>query len=552
VKRLAILLPALLLPLAACSSTRTASKPSAPPPKAPPAASDAATAAPDPTKRFSRTDPDIVEETETGYIKRLPKKDYIKVDDRNVRHPVLANPVEFFKEDENYYYISVAKVLPEESAARKAAAAQAPSHDSTPPPPRAKSAVPLSDFENLDPKRAEASFRLEEIADTGLPSGGMWRASFRMADMNGDGIPDIVSPPARLGDGYLKIWLGDGKGRFTPWPITYTENGQLVKRFSIDYGGVAVGDIDGDGQLDVVSASHGGGLVSLFGDGKGNFTVIRTGLPGRDFSAQAVTLLDADGDGKLDLVASRDSVDQEPTQAVDKMQVRVYQFLGRGKGWQHLKEGIVGGFYSNSLHSWDFDGDGRQDVLTGCHYVGGLSLLWRNLGNGTFEPVTFPAIEVYAYHFATVPGKFGKAGAPAFADSILEATNIPENARVNAVTLYSYEGGEWKRHRLWRMKDPKATVYALAMGDMDGDGLDDVVFADNDARRLRVLMQQADGSFTEIPEDQEPALNSPGQWLELVDLDHDGRLDVVLSKTITSGDPSVPGGWSVYRNVSKR
>lgn len=552
-KRVAILL---ILVTAACSTSQSASKPSAPPPKAP-APADAAAAPADSTKTVSRVDPDVVEETETGYIKRLPKKDYIRVDDRHVKHPLIAQPVEFFKEDDQYYYISVAKTLPEEAAAMRAKAAQSQSAkrnpDSTPAPPgRVVSAVPLSDFENLDPRRAEASFGLEELSGTGLPEGGMWRASFRIADVNGDGIPDIVSPPARLGDGNLKIWIGDGKGHFALWPLTFTENGQALRRFSIDYGGVAVGDIDGDGHMDIVSASHGAGLVSLFGDGKGNFTVVRTGLPKRDFSAQAVALLDADGDGRLDLVASRDVVEQEPGQAVDKMQVRVYQFLGRDRGWQHLKEGIVGGFYSNCLNAWDFDGDGKQDVLTGSHYTGALTLLWKSNGDGTFAPVSFPAIEIYAYHFATAPGKFGRSGAPAFADAILMATNVPESARANAITLYSYEGGAWTRHRIWRLKDPKTSVYALAMGDMDGDGLDDIVFADNDSRRLRVLLQQADGSFVEIPESDEPQLASPGQSVRLADLDGDGRLDVVLSKTVTSADPSVKGGWSVYRNVAKR
>jgi hypothetical protein len=234
------------------------------------------------------------------------------------------------------------------------------------------------------------------------------------------------------------------------------------------------------------------------------------------------------------------------------MQVRVYQFLGRDKGWQHLKEGIVGGFYSNCLNAWDFDGDGKQDILTGSHYTGALTLLWKSKGDGTFAPVSFPSIEIYSYHFATAPGQFGPSGAPAFTDAILMTTNVPENARANAITLYSYEGGEWKRHRLWRLKDPKTSVYALAMGDVDGDGLDDVVFADNDSRRLRILLQQRDGSFAEIPEADEPQLASPGQCVRLADLDGDGRLDFVLSKTVTSVDPSVKGGWSVYRNVPKR
>ena len=486
---------------------------------------------------LSRTDPDIVEETETGYIKRLPKNKYLKVDDRHVKHPLIAQPIEFFKEDENYYYISVAKPVREELAAKSAAAPAQQPHDSTPAPPRVTSAVPLSDFEDLEPRRAPASFALEAVSDAGLPEAGMWRASFRMADVNGDGIPDIVSPPARLGDGDLKIWIGDGRvtsscgrspSRRTARPSSASRSTTAASRSATSTAtGRWTSSAPRTGRASCRSSAMGRAASRSSG------RACRSGTSRRRRSSS----LDADGDGKLDLVASRDGAEQEPGQAVDKMQVRVYQFLGRDKGWQHLKEGIVGGFYSNCLSAWDYDGDGRQDVLTGSHYTGALTLLWKSRGDGTFAPVSFPAIEVYSYHFATAPGKFGKNGAPAFADSILMATNVPENARAAGMTLYALEGGEWKRYRLWRKKDPKTSVYGLAMGDLDGDGLDDVVFLDNDRQRVRILLQQAGGAFVEIPEEQEPVLASPGQTIRLADLDRDGRLDVVVSKTVTSADP---------------
>ncbi len=529
----------------------------APPPAPAKAAASPATAPPNPAVRptpvpMGRTDPNVVEETDTYVITRLPKGDYIRVDERHIKHPILGFSVEFFKEDDAYYYVIRQKQVPEEEALKQQLAAQ----QGVPPKPvdpkkRGESAVPLSDFEDLTPARVPGRLKLEPVQRTGLPPAGMWRASFVVADMNGDGIPDIVAPAARIGDGTLHIWLGDGKGGFSEWPLTYTEDGKAASAVVISYGGVAAGDIDGDGNMDVVCATHGSGLVSLFGNGKGGFRIIRKGIPGTkqdDFSSEAVVLIDADGDGKLDIVASRDrEKEHRAGEQVDTAQVRVYLYRGEA-GWEFKEQGIVGGFYSNSLQAWDFDGDGRKDVLTGSHYVGALTLLWKNEGNGTFSPVPFNAVEIYAYHFATVPGTFGKDRVPAFADAFLMSTNVPENARATGITVYSLRGGAWTRHRIWREKSGKSLQFALAMGDLDGDGLDDIVFADTSQNRLRIFFQQPGGEFVEMAEREEPVLDSPGQCIRLADLDGDGRLDIVLAKTVTSSTPNAKGGWSVFMN----
>jgi hypothetical protein len=496
----------------------------------------------------SRVNPYVVEETETYTIQRYPKAEYIRVDDRHIRHPLLIGKVEFFREDDKYYYVSVPKILPEEQELKRKAG-QVPMErpparrpeDSTQPGP------PLSDFADLLPPRAAGRLLLEKVASSGLPLQGLWRASFVLADVNEDGILDVVSPPSRMGGKpSLRIWIGDGKGKFNSWPLSFTEEGKEKASASLSYGGVAVSDIDRDGHADVGAAAHGGGVATFLGDGKGGFRVVRTGLPGRDFSAQAVVLLDANRDGLPDIVASRDVVGTPAGEGVDKQQVRVYVNQG-SRGWQ-FHAGLVGGFYSNSLHAWDYDGDGLEDVLTGSHYNGALTLLWRNTGDGNFTPVSFPDIEIYAYHFATAPGTYGKERAPAFADAYYMSKSEPEVARAAGITLYSFAKGSWTRQRVWRKKDAKTLQYALAMGDLDGDRLDDLVFPDSEQRKLRVFFQQPDGSFVEAEEREEPALDAPGQCVRLADLDRDGRLDIVLAKTVSSVRPEDRGGWDVYLN----
>jgi FG-GAP-like repeat len=544
VKKVAVVL--VLLAAVACSSSPSQSKPAAPPP----------VVNPTPTPgTLSRIDPTVVEETDTYVIRALPKNEYKKVGDNLIKHPLLTKPVEYFKEDDKYYYVYFPKSLPEEVAA--AAGRQAAPVPTPLGPGMAVSAKGISpgvsrdDFTDIAPPRVSGTMRLEKAANPGLPVDGMWRASFVVADVNGDGIPDIVAPPSRVGNGQLNVWIGDGHGSFSPWPMTFTgPDGKPVSNFSIDYGAVAVGDIDGDGHMDIVSASHSGGLVSLFGDGKGTFRVVRTGLPGRDFSSQAITLIDANGDGKLDIVASKDVPSGETMNTIDKLQVRLYLYKG-DQGWEWRKQALVGGFYSNSLHGWDYLGDGHKAVLSGSNYTGALSLVWRNAGDGTFAPVQFDGIELYAYHFTTQPGTFGKARVPAFADAYFSQANLPDPTRAVGISVYAFDHGTWTRHRAWRKLESKASVTAMAFGDLDGDGLDDIVFADNEQRKIRVLFQQPDGSFKEMDEKLEPSIASLGQWICLADLDGDGRLDIVLSRTVSSSAPNEKGGIDVYLNKAK-
>ena len=108
---LAILLLCLAAASAAQTPTKPAKKPVAPPPKATPTPGI-----------LSRIDPDVVEETDTYVIRRYPKDKYVKTDDRHIKHPNLAQPVEFFKEDDKYYYISQPKAIPGEKELKESCA----------------------------------------------------------------------------------------------------------------------------------------------------------------------------------------------------------------------------------------------------------------------------------------------------------------------------------------------------------------------------------------------------------------------------------------------
>ncbi len=116
-----------------------------------------------------------------------------------------------------------------------------------------------------------------------------------VADLNRDGSPDIVASS----DGYFFVWLGDGNGGFATPTRFATGNSPIAFN---------VADMDGDGLLDLVGAgpSMAGGagrVVVLHGDGTGGFGAPALALTGRGDYLNALTVADLNGDGRQDVVA---------------------------------------------------------------------------------------------------------------------------------------------------------------------------------------------------------------------------------------------------------
>ena len=166
-------------------------------------AAPAATAVPPPTPTpsMSRTNPNIVEETATYIVERFPKDEYIRVDDNHFRNPLIPKPMEFFKEDDKYYYVYTYKVVPEEEAEKRRIAAGLRQAPLDPAKARRREGLPTPPALRLRGHLAGA--RPGAVPPRGgrgdRPARrGPLASLLRPADMNGDGIPDIVAPPSRL------------------------------------------------------------------------------------------------------------------------------------------------------------------------------------------------------------------------------------------------------------------------------------------------------------------------------------------------------------------
>jgi hypothetical protein len=196
-----------------------------------------------------------------------------------------------------------------------------------------------------------------------------------LVDVNGDGKPDLVA--ANYDSGTVSVLLGNGDGTFQT-AVAYDPGGT----FPI---WVAVADVNGDGKPDLVVANCGGGgcasstavVCVLLGNGDGTFQL------GATYSLQgvySVVVSDLNGDGKPDLVVAEQS--------------NVAVMLGNGDGTFQSPVGYdPGGFDPESVVAGDVNGDGKPDLLVANLFVsnqdsqsdGVIGVLLGN-GDGTFQP----------------------------------------------------------------------------------------------------------------------------------------------------------------------
>jgi hypothetical protein len=168
-----------------------------------------------------------------------------------------------------------------------------------------------------------------------------------IADMNGDGIPDLVI--ANTQTPYLTVLLGDGRGSFRQ-----ASKSPFATNSKPHPHGVAVGDFLGNRKPAVVTDSWGNNRILLFAtDGEGNLI-----LPGRSFAADlhtdsGVAAADFERNGHLDIVTANQSAGT------------VGLLLGNGHGGFRKAPGSP---YPAGEQAWQFavgdvNGDGNADVL---------------------------------------------------------------------------------------------------------------------------------------------------------------------------------------------
>lgn len=134
-------------------------------------------------------------------------------------------------------------------------------------------------------------------------SGGYYASAVAVADVNGDGKPDlIVANCAPSGSsncvqdhGVVGVLLGNGDGTFQP-AITYSSGAYVATS-------VAVADLNGDDRLDLLVGHQDGSLDVLLGNGDGTFQPAATHPSGGTYTG-SVAVADVNGDRKPDVIVA--------------------------------------------------------------------------------------------------------------------------------------------------------------------------------------------------------------------------------------------------------
>jgi flagellin len=180
--------------------------------------------------------------------------------------------------------------------------------------------------------------------------------SFAFGDVDGDGDIDMVSGGSATQDNYF-VMRNNGNGTFTS--LAGQNPGFSQPRAP------ELGDMNGDGILDLVIGMNAGAISVAFGNGNGTFRAITSYVSGNG-THRDIELIDINNDGVLDVITAGTS--------------STSIFLGNADGTLRAEQVLSAGD-SQAITVGDFNDDGKVDIATtGLGYF----TVRLNNGNGTF------------------------------------------------------------------------------------------------------------------------------------------------------------------------
>jgi hypothetical protein len=346
------------------------------------------------------------------------------------------------------------------------------------------------------------------------------------ADLDGDGDLDLTSPDIRNKSHSTLFWYqNDGKGDFERLTIYKDEPGWFERH--------AIGDLNGDGTLDVAIVNNLKGQVVWFANsgqpasGLWRRYVISTDCP----KAYGVTLADFDGDGDLDAATSG---------YVSHLITWYENPSADGLGSEWTRRVIDDQMHeSRTINAGDFNRDGKVDLLATA--VGTLPAGTPDADHKSqvvwYENSGQPANESWTKHLISNELPAAIHGQPVDLDRdgdldvvMAHGMRIESDPRVDRHQVVWYENvGEpkqlpqWNRHRVGALP----FAFEAHAGDIDGDGDIDIATSAW-SKGDRIVWFENGGNDKWSQHVVRTDFHAANQVV-LADLNGDGRLDIIAS-----------------------
>ena len=328
-----------------------------------------------------------------------------------------------------------------------------------------------------------------------------------------------IAPPA---DGHL----------FTQLPSSYTgvrfenrvtetrELNVFTYRNFYNGGGVALGDLTGDGLPEMVLTSNQGGPRLYLNEGHFQFRDV-TDASGLETKAGSwttgVTFADVNGDGKLDIYICKAGPGVPASRANE---LWINEGVG-SDGVPHFKEqatayGVADEGWSTQAVFFDYDRDGRLDLL---------------VINNSPKPVAG-----YGMLFSRM---------------------LPD--RYSGAKLYHNDGGADHPHftevteRAGIFSPQNAFGLGVVVGDVNRDGWPDIYVSNDFFERDYLYVNKGDGTFAEVGDRAMPVMSQFSMGLDMADLDNDGWPDLYTTDMLPENEFRLRtmadfDGWDVYQS----